>query len=158
MEAFKQHAAAIKTRQLMSEYGLGEKVVRRLLDFHGLKWIPLAKGGYDTSGPTKIERAVKDFLDQNGIFYEEQYNIGRYFVDFKVGRLAIEVQGDFWHCNPKIYSRSGTETQKKNIINDTMKRNLLEQASFKVIYIWENDLKKRPSETLQGLLAEIRRN
>jgi len=60
--------------------------------------------------------------------------------------MVYEFFGDYWHGNPEIFS-----PRKKNSHNgktfgelyeDTKTRiSRLEEADYKVIYIWENDFK-----------------
>lgn len=55
----------------------------------------LAQKGHETS----IERIMRIALESEDIDFEIQYHIKRYFVDFAIlaCRLAIEVDGEYWH-------------------------------------------------------------
>ena len=55
---------------------------------------------------TDIELIVKKYLDEHKIKYEFQYNLDNLFYPdfyFPQFNMIIEVQGDYWHGNPKIY-------------------------------------------------------
>jgi len=99
--------------------------------------------------PTKIERIVECFLIEKCIEYLKQYKI--YFndnhqkkfkkYDFYLPNfdLVIEVDGDYWHGNPKIYNDLN-HTQILNIKNDLFKDNLIELNNLNIIRIWETDI------------------
>jgi len=55
----------------------------------------MAQKGFMSS----LERKFKDLLDGIGIFYEQQYPIKQFFVDFAIPslKIAIEVDGNYWH-------------------------------------------------------------
>lgn len=47
------------------------------------------------------ERQVFDVLEASGIEFQHNAQIGKYFVDFLVGRTAVEVDGERWHDDAK---------------------------------------------------------
>lgn len=56
-------------------------------------------------------------------------------------RIFIEVQGDYWHANPKIYNyKNLTKQQCKNVERDKIKKCFAEKNNFKLFYIWEQDI------------------
>ena len=67
-------------------------------------------------------------------------NIGYYNCDFIVDNKIIEVQGDYWHGNPKFFN-SFDKIQNKNIKRDKRKLKFLQGKGFEVLYLWEYDLK-----------------
>lgn len=46
---------------------------------------------------SSLEAIVEDWLKQAGIQYSKQVKIGRYYADFTIGNLAIELNGTYWH-------------------------------------------------------------
>jgi very-short-patch-repair endonuclease len=46
---------------------------------------------------SSLEAIVEDWLKQAGIEYSKQVKIGRYYADFTIGNLAIELNGTYWH-------------------------------------------------------------
>lgn len=82
-------------------------------------------------------------------FYLEQYN------------LLIEVQGDYWHANPKLYKAQqilnfhGKFIKAEEIwSNDKIKKELALKHNFNIIYIWENDIKKMYDNDLKLYILE----
>jgi len=79
--------------------------------------------------------------------YENNIQVSYYTVDFinKSTNHIIEIYGDYWHCNPKIYKEdyihpylkiSAQEKQKL----DSERIKYLEQKGYSVTIVWESDL------------------
>jgi G:T-mismatch repair DNA endonuclease (very short patch repair protein) len=135
---------------LLKLYNLSKKTLCRILSFYCLPWISMPPGGIRQE--TKIEEQLRIFFDLQGIIYKQEFSLGIYYYDFKIGNFLIEANGDFWHCNPLLYSQPICQTQKHNLINDARKLFFAQQQGYKVIYIWEYDLKHKPKETFNQLL------
>lgn len=106
---------------------------------------------------TKPELIIRDWLDKNNIKYIAQAKVlGRYFkIDFLVGKLAIEVNGDFWHCNPSIYTEPTCSIQIKNIEKDKDKYTYLELLGYKVLLLWESDIYDNFEGCTHNILSEV---
>jgi len=81
--------------------------------------------------------------------YENNIQIGRYNVDFihKQTNQIVEVYGDYWHCNPKIYDDDYyhpyykiTAKEKRKL--DETRVNHLTSLGYNVKIVWESDLNK----------------
>lgn len=110
---------------------------------------------------TLPERQVQYILEKNNILYESQKRIyfGKqyYICDFVIEKYIIEVQGDYWHANPIIYkNKKLNKTQEKNIKNDITKKEKLERIGYKIIYIWEYDLKNFFNKVEKQLIATLK--
>jgi len=79
--------------------------------------------------------------------YKNNIRVGRYNVDFinKETKHIIEVYGDYWHCNPAMYSpdfiqhhlnKSAEDVRLK----DLSRQQVLEAAGYSVTVVWESDL------------------
>jgi very-short-patch-repair endonuclease len=105
----------------------------------------------------KIEKMIADELDKAGISYHFQFFIVEGKVcksyDFKIkGKpLIIEVDGDFWHGNPKQKNHYEKVDEVKT--NDLMKDLIAVGRGYKVIRLWESDIKKDPSIVLKYVLV-----
>lgn len=74
--------------------------------------------------------------------------------DFIVKNRIIEFQGDYWHCNPKLYDETFYNKVKQKTAKEIWEydKTKLECAIFygyKVLYIWEYDYNNNKEETLQ---------
>lgn len=106
---------------------------------------------------TSIEYYVANYLDSENIVYEEQYNFDKYKYDFylKDLNLLIEVQGDYWHANPDVYRNTElTEVQKSNVQRDVDKKKVALENSYKIVYLWEKDIK----ENILNLSSYFKKN
>lgn len=90
----------------------------------------------------KVENIINDlklkYLKQVKFNFGEKY----YLCDFIINeKIVIEVNGDYWHGNPSIYSYDSLNKMQKDMIErDKIKKRELENIGYKVIYIWEYDL------------------
>lgn len=67
-----------------------------------------------------------------------------YAYDFCYNNKIIEFNGDYWHCNPKIYkenfyNKSKHKTAKEIWKYDNQKIKLARKQGFDVLVIWESD-------------------
>ena len=59
----------------------------------------------------------------------------------KEKRVLLEVQGDYWHANPKLYKKSDyTEAQKVNVSKDKKKVKFANKHHLHLYHIWEYDI------------------
>ena len=52
------------------------------------------------------EKIVFDYLEEKGIKFEYNKYKAPYFIDFLIGNLGIEVDGEYWHNKRKDYDRN----------------------------------------------------
>jgi G:T-mismatch repair DNA endonuclease (very short patch repair protein) len=97
------------------------------------------------------------------IIHSPQHIIGDKFVvdEFLPNHnIVIEAWGDFWHANPRRFSKNKlTEIQKKNVAKDDSRLKYLKACGYIVITLWGYDLKNnitKCQETIQNtiLLAD----
>lgn len=86
------------------------------------------------------EKIVENILLELNISFMKKITIGYYNCDFVIDELIIEVQGDYWHANPKIYENYD-RIQDKNVKRDKRKYKYLTSNGYNIIYLWEYDLK-----------------
>lgn len=75
--------------------------------------------------------------------FEEEYDKLRPFVfDFMIPGFLIEVQGDYFHCNPKTrHAIPKNKMQIKNVERDKRKKKFVSSLeNFKLVEIWEYDI------------------
>lgn len=100
---------------------------------------------------SKLESSFGNMLVENGFNICKQFFIkeGRYFYDFFLPdyNTIIEINGDYWHCNPFMYKENDlvpfrgkgeilvSDVWKK----DAKKQKFAESKGYKVIVIWEKE-------------------
>jgi len=128
----------------------------------------LHKSGYRTS---KLETRIEECLKENNISYTHQFllkiNKTRRFYDFYLPEfnIIIEVNGDYWHANPKVYKANdiinycfGKKKAKEIWEKDKKKKEFAKIKGYKVIYIWEKSLHKLKTnkEILEHLKSKLK--
>lgn len=114
------------------------------------------------SGPvSKAEKEIYHYLKTLYPEIKQQHHLkindtkNNYFYDIILGNKIIEYNGDFWHCNPNIYSeedlikRNNTFISAKEIWEkDRKKIEIAKNSGFEVLVIWESDYKKNREEII----------
>jgi G:T-mismatch repair DNA endonuclease (very short patch repair protein) len=106
---------------------------------------------FNHNGTSSLESKISEVLNFLSISHTTQFLIKGKIFDFKISNtnILIEVNGDYWHCNPKKYKVD--ESVKfpggvKRVIDiwkkDENKKSKAEKEGYKVIYIWEDEIKK----------------
>lgn len=115
---------------------------------------------------TKPEMLVRKFLHANGFRYKlhDKKLPGKPDIVLPKYKTVIFVHGCFWHghANCKYFKIAKTRTKwwlekiNKNKANDTKAIQALKKDAWKIIQIWECDLKPLKLErTLQSLLKKL---
>ena len=114
---------------------------------------------------TKIEVEVRKYLFSIG--YRFRKNDKRYpgkpDIVLPKYHVAIFVHGCFWHrhegckdaTTPKTRTEFWLEKFDKNVKNDQIKQEKLRELGWKVIVIWECELKRSFQETMDKVEKEL---
>ncbi len=113
---------------------------------------------------TKPEMLVRKFLFSKGFRYRlhDKKLPGKPDIILPKYKTVIFVHGCFWHghegCKYFVVPKTRTDWWLNkingNVANDKIKQGLLEQAGWRIINLWECELKPGiVSETLSGLLS-----
>lgn len=109
---------------------------------------------------TSIEKKVRKFLEDNGLYFKAQYGIRHkpkrnkkevYRVyDFLVTdginyKFLIEVHGGWFHAQTFIEGKTKKSKlsyiQKKNLRNDKLKEKIAKEKGIPLLIFWENQIK-----------------
>lgn len=115
---------------------------------------------------TKPEMLVRKFLHANGFRYRLHVkNLpGKPDIVLPKYKTVIFVHGCFWHghahCRYYVVPKTKTEWWinkiNGNIANDVKAIKTLRKQGWKIVFLWECDLKKKKLEkTLSSLLAKL---
>lgn len=97
---------------------------------------------------SKLHQKIKNQLQLDKIGFASEQRVGRYLVDElnEQKKIAIEINGDYVHANPKIYRPTDIiylpgnyYTAQEKWDSDKIKKENLEKAGYKVIVVWESD-------------------
>lgn len=106
----------------------------------------------------KIEIKVENKLNEMFLYpkYSTILGFNQYDFGFKGYKILLEVQGDYWHGNPNLYtSLNSIQTTKQE--KDKIKREFAIKNGFKIYYIWEESINKDDFSILYEISKEINR-
>jgi len=113
---------------------------------------------------TKPERIVEDLLQELELPYQKQFRFsaegtnikrGFYKIDFVVGHFAIEVLGDYFHCNPLFYPNGPIDKlQESSLARDQERRDKLRQARYNQLELWQHTVENN-REFVHYLLSTL---
>jgi len=101
---------------------------------------------------TNIEKIIFNWLIKNNINFERERCLNpylknnkrkyKYRIDFLVNNICLEVHGDYWHVNPRLFYNFDllSNKQKRNLLNDKEKENWCINNNYRFYIIWELDL------------------
>lgn len=90
-----------------------------------------------------------------------QHKVGWYLLDWAhpTEKLAIEVQGCWFHCCQLCFPGSPThKTQRQVVGNDKRKRPFLERQGWRIIELWEHTIRALTSDELRVHCLELLRS
>lgn len=119
------------------------------------------------SRDTKPEVRVRSWLFRQGFRFRknDRRYPGRPDVVLPKYHTVIFINGCFWHhhegCRygytPKTRTDFGISKFKRNQINDKLNRDTLEQMGWRVIVVWECELKKDFEGVMKKIADSLRR-
>ena len=107
---------------------------------------------------SKLEIKFENILNLLNIEFEFQYEFKNRLFDFylKNFNILIEVDGDFYHCNPDTnFKLPKYEIQKKNLSNDKRKNSWCKNHNITLIRYWEKDINERPEWVINDLKRKL---
>lgn len=124
-------------QQLADMFGVSSDAIRDLRIKNGIKKTPNSP----SNKKTYPEQLVNDYLEELGVEFVYNEQLGPYYPDFKLSKsVVIEVQGDYFHCNPKLYPEGPNASQIEYIVKDYYKKCFYESNQITVLYIWEDEI------------------
>ncbi|MCK9596316.1 hypothetical protein M0R19_03990 [Candidatus Pacearchaeota archaeon] len=112
--------------------------------------------GWCSSG----EKRIKEILINANIPFVHHKRIKIYELDFLLleKNVAIEFNGSYWHCDPRIYDenfivKKGRKDAKlaKNVWeHDERKKDVVEKEGIKILYIWEKEYKEMDDKQFEN--------
>ena len=80
-------------------------------------------------GESSIEKKFREELEKRNIFFNQEVKFGRYSIDFVVGNIAIELDGNYWHDKENVKKR------------DKLKEEKIIENNYKFLRFKEKDIK-----------------
>jgi very-short-patch-repair endonuclease len=95
-----------------------------------------------SSHKSKLEQKFENLLVELGIKFINQHPLNGYLYDFYIPKhnLLIEVDGDWFHCNPDVHPEAIHEIQKFVKENDERKNLIAKENNIPLLRFWEKDI------------------
>jgi|SRR5271166_746745 len=111
------------------------------------------------SKDTKPELALRRALHKRGLRFRTHTRdiVGRPDIANRRRKIAIFVDGDFWHANPACWQRRGMDSMgelfpdakrdywmtklQRNVVRDAEVNSQLARDGWQVIRVWESELR-----------------
>lgn len=114
---------------------------------------------------TKPERVLRSALWAAGLRYRLHVSElpGRPDIVFKGSRVVVWVDGCFWHGCPEhyVYPRTRREYWSRklarNVERDRQQTYALENAGWRVVRVWEHDIRGNLENTVERIQGAVRR-
>jgi very-short-patch-repair endonuclease len=109
---------------------------------------------------SKLEDKMEEILKNNLINYQKTFYAKsiKAFYDFFIPdtNIIIEVDGDFFHSNPKFYPNGPIyKTQIQNDLRDQEKNQWAKDNGYKLLRFWETDINTNPTQVIETLKKEL---
>lgn len=99
-----------------------------------------------------VERKMIKILNELNISFKYQFRLKNYSFDFRIldTNILIEVDGDYYHGNPKIYSKLN-KIQLKQKQKDIKHNEMAKINSYVLLRFWGSDVLKNKEKIIQQL-------
>jgi len=109
---------------------------------------------------SNLEYKFEKFLDILNIKHQHSYYVNeiKKIYDFYLPEhnVLIEIDGDFWHCNPNSkFAIPECKSQELNLINDQEKNQWAKDNGYKLLRFWETDINTNQIQVLEKLKEEL---
>lgn len=109
---------------------------------------------------TVSELLVMNELKRRKIYFAKHVDniFGKPDIVFRRKKLAVFIDSDFWHCNPKIFIMPKTNFQywkkkiQRNVERDKNVNKELKKMGWKVLRFWESDIKKNTFKVVNKII------
>lgn len=108
-----------------------------------IRAVKILESGAISKTNSKPQNIVNDMLKRKCLSFKNEQNFKYYCIDvlLESSNLAIEVMGDYWHCNSEKYPKIKYNHQKNRINKDRAKNIYLKEShNLNVLYLWEHDI------------------
>lgn len=106
---------------------------------------------------TILEKTFESLLKLLKIKKEYQYEFNGRLFDYYLleHNVLVEVDGDFYHCNPLKFKTPTYNVQKITILNDNYKNEMCKNHNITLLRYWEKDINERPEWVISNLKDKL---
>ena len=141
-EKFSRMLSLLGSRTMAKQLGVSQSTIVVYHRKLGLNIISRVRSCYEIELANWLQN--KNILfKQNDLTQIKPKELDFYLPEYKIG---IEIQGNYWHGNPKLYKSTDLIRSNRGLISvseiwkkDKHKQNLCEQKDIRLITFWEDD-------------------
>lgn len=93
-------------------------------------------------GESSIEKIFRKELERRNISFKQEVQIKNFSIDFIIGNVAVECDGNYWHSKKGVKER------------DERKNEFLKKRGFTVLRFSENEIKKNIKDCVSKVVHE----
>lgn len=112
---------------------------------------------------TKMEKLFEKKLRENKIRFKKYPKIlKKGNPDFLIDKIAVFVDGCFWHKCPIHYREPKSKRKywlpkiEENVKRDKEVNKSLRKMSYKIVRLWEHEVKKNPDRCMKKIRTAIK--
>lgn len=113
---------------------------------------------------TAIERVIFKELRKRKIYFQKHYKktIGNPDIALPRKKIAIFIDGDFWHGynfkknKKRLPKKYWLKKIEDNIARDNKNRSKLRREGWKILRIWEHEIKKNPEKNIEKIIKFLK--
>lgn len=151
LEVVRLSKSGVRYRRISSIVNLDKKTVKRILTCLSVKDKSIRCLSYDdkcwsSRKESEPERVFSKLLEKHKVEHRREVQLepnSKWFFDFHIigTNHLVEINGDYWHCNPRVYSKPINEYQEWAVRRDFAKKQYAKRMGYETIVFWEHDLK-----------------
>lgn len=116
----------------------------------------LVKNGNFQTKPSSLQVKMREFLSTLNLIErpQEEFPVRYYSMDFAFpnNKVALECQGQYYHCDPRIYPNGPiNEMQTRNVAKDKERFAYFKSKGWRIIESWEAEIK---DGTFKGIVLK----
>jgi G:T-mismatch repair DNA endonuclease (very short patch repair protein) len=148
-----------------------EKISKTLIEKYGVESPSKIITARGKNVYSSIHKLAVGLLQKEGIEVKIEKKIPKkngYFYSFDIvihPKILIEINGDYWHGNPRIYKPTDIilKGSSKEVLvsdkwaSDKKKIAVARRRGYSVLVIWESDLKSNPKREIKRILDAKKR-
>lgn len=174
IDKYGEESGTIKYKDICKSKGITlENFIKKYGEVEGISKFEVMLGNKNASFISNLSKQISqkliELIPSNWIFHEGLYGKEfcvykerAYFYDFVITypfRACIEINGDYWHANPKKY-KADDVIQFPNKVSlakeiwerDKLKNSIIEERGYKLFIIWEKDYNENPTVSIQKVM------
>lgn len=139
--------------QMAIKFGVNESSIVSIRRKYDIK-----KTGNEVKGPTSIETFMINLLTKLDVDFIFNEYLGEYRPDFQMigTKILIEVNGDYFHCNPYLYKDGPKdEIQIKHVLRDYYKKCYYLSQGYKIVTVWEREINEDQDKVKNKIAAVL---